>query len=242
MTRWCTFSLALMTVAVVSVATVAVASAESTPLPIIQTSLPGELYPINLGEHLEAKDELVDEAGGVLTAKEQSLLLNVAESTSLGKATIEYLGVEEQEKHKCHTEGDSEANGAILIPNAEWHLVYTGLSPENALETGALILFTKFTILCNASLFEIILTGPETQRMTYDADGGLIHVVDICGYPASGLQEIPAYYNSSSELIPTTLLVNPSGTGNKKACEQTEGTGLLATETGSAASMFSVLF
>ena len=150
MSRLKVLCLALMSVLVVGVMTASAASAESTPLPDLHTALPGETYPLYLGGGLASKSELVNESGGVLKGTEFSILLIASELTSLGQATIDFLGVINEEKTKCHTEGDSEAAGAILIPGAEYHLVYTSLSPTNTLELAGLILFTKFTIFCNS--------------------------------------------------------------------------------------------
>ena len=63
-----------------------------------------------------------------------------------------------------------------------------------------------------------------------------------CGNRTSAIQEIPYYYGDNLEEIPTTLLANPSGTGNKKSCESIEGTILLDPESNSLATMFSVLY
>jgi hypothetical protein len=214
------------------------------PLPALQTALPGEVYPLNLGGSLKITSELRSESGK-LTGKEFSILLHVVELTSLGTATIELLGVEEpKEKAKCNTAGDSEANGAVLVPNAEFHLVYSSLSP---FELAALILFTKFTITCNLGALESTITGPSTARIAVPApesgkegDNTSLQLASKCASTTTDLQEIPAYYNSSFELVPTTLLANISGTGASKACELIEGTTLLAPETGSSASMFAV--
>jgi hypothetical protein len=220
------------------------AAAGLTPVPLIFTALSGEGYPLNLGGSLKGTSELRSEAG-TLSAKEFSVLLHVAELTSLGTATIELLGVEEpKEKAKCNTAGDSEANGAVLVPNAEFHLVYSSLSP---FELAALILFTKYTITCNLGALESTITGPATARIvtpTPEAgkgeDNTSLQLASKCANKTTDLQEIPAYYNSSLELVPTTLLANIAGTGTKKACELIEGTTLLVPETGSAASMFAI--
>jgi hypothetical protein len=210
------------------------------PLPAIQTALPGEVYPLNLGGSLRSLSELLSEVGR-LSGKEVSVLLHVSELTSLGTAAIEFLGVEAPaEKSKCNTPGDSEANGAVLVPNAEFHLVYNSLSP---FELAALILFTKFTILCNMGLFEVTVTGPSTARVVVptpeSGDNTSLQMSSKCFSRTMGQQEISTYYNSSFEPVPTTLLMN-FGSGNKKTCEFIESTLLLTPETGSAASMFAI--
>lgn len=217
--------------------------------PRLKTALPGEAYPLNLGGHLKGKSELVTASGGTLVGTEFSILLHVVEETSLGTSVMDFLGVEEEEKHKCHTEGASEANGAVLVPNAEFHLVYTNTPLVAQLEMGALILFSKFTISCDAGLLETSVTGPSTARISVPApetgkegDGTSLEIASHCGNRTTALQEITEYYNEHLELTRTTLLANLSGTGNKPACEEIEGTTLLAPETGSSASMFSVLF
>jgi hypothetical protein len=58
----------------------------------------------------------------------------------------------------------------------------------------------------------------------------------------TGFQEIPYYYDDNFSRIATTLLLNPSGTGIKPACEEIEGTLLLTPETGTLATMFTVLY
>jgi hypothetical protein len=238
------FGVALMALFVVGVMTAAVASAESLPLPLIHTALPGETYPINLGGHLEGKSLLRSESG-TLQGTEFSVLLNVAELTALGTAVIDFLGVEEpKEKVKCNTPGDSEANGAVLVPNAEFHLVYTNFAP---LEIGALTLFTKFTIECNHDALETTTTGPSTTRVNVGKGGTEGDITDLeiisrCANTSTDIQEIPYYYNDSFSLEATTLLANISGTGTKKSCELIEGTTLITPETGSLATMFTVLW
>lgn len=247
MKRFKLLCLALMSVFAVGVMTAAAASAESTPLPDIHVALPSEAYPLNLGGHLAGVSKLENTAGGLLEGTEFSILLNVKELTSLGGATIEFLGVKEvKENHKCHTTGASEANGEVLIPNAEFHLVYTALSPKENLEVGALVLFTKFVVTCNAGLFEITNTGPSMSRLNLSTTGGLtegdandLQTASHC--PTNGVQELPYYYNDALERVATTLLANPSGTGNVQACEEIAGTILLTPETGSTGLMFSVL-
>lgn len=216
-------------------------------LPTIHTALPGETYPLNLGGHLTGTSKLFEEGGGALEGKEFSVLLNVAELTSLGTAVVDFLGVEEpKEKTKCSTPGDSEANGAVLIPGAEFHLVYTNLEP---LELGALTLFNKFIILCDAGTLEDITVGPSTTRVSVPAptagtegDISFLNIASHCFNTTLASQEIPYYYNDKGEVVPTTLLANLSGTGLKKSCEEITGTTLIAPETGSLATMFTVLY
>ena len=209
------------------------ASAESTPFPSIHTALPGETYPINLGGGLKSTSELAGEGGGILKATEFSLLLIASALISLGAATIELLGLGNSEGQKCHTEGDSEAAGAVLLPGAEYQLVYSSLSPPNALELAGLLSFTKFTLFCDAGTFENTFTGPLTSRLSVpesgagtEGDSTDIELGIHCGSRTTALQEIPYYYGDNLEEIPTTLLTNPAGTGKKKACWEIEGTNL----------------
>jgi hypothetical protein len=224
----------------------AAAEAESTPLPDIHTALPGETYPLNLGGHLAGASRLENTDGAFeLGAKEFSVLLSIRELTSLGEANLVFLGIEEvKEHHKCHTAGASETNGEVAFPDAEWHLVYTSLSPSEPLEVGALILFSRFIVTCNAGLFELTLTGPWLTRANVptpgEGDSTDVQIVSHC--PMLGVQELPYYYNDTLTRIATTLLVNISGSGNTQACQEIEGTILLTPETGSVATMFSVLF
>jgi hypothetical protein len=162
------FDLALMAVLVVGVMmTGAASSAASVPLPQIAAAL-GEAYPLNLGGSLTSGSLLRSEAGAQ-TAKEFSVLLSAAEPTSLGSAAIEYLGLEEPtSKHKCFTPGDSEVNGAVLLLNPEYHLIFFNFAP---LERGALVSFTKLFELCNKGGIELTITAPATARLTVDVGG-----------------------------------------------------------------------
>ncbi len=249
MRRLKVFGLVFVSVLVVGVVTAGAAFAESLPLPLIHTALPGELYPIDLGGHLSTTITLRNSSGGVLTAGEVSVLLSALELTALGLAIIDFLGLlEVASKEKCHTLGDSEANGAVLFPGAEYHLVYTGLSGlGEQLEVAGLVLFDKFTIFCSTNLVEYAITGPATTRVSLtkgtetEGDANDIETAWRCGSLTSGLQEIPYYYTDSSQRVATTLLWNVSGVGNAPFCVLIEGTVLLTPETGSAATMFTIL-
>ena len=220
------------------------------PTPRLKTALAGEAYPLDLGGHLKGTSELVTASGAALVGTEFSILLHIAEETSLGTAVVDFLGVEEGEKQKCHTEGDSEANGAVLVPSAEFHLVYTNIPLVVKLEVGALISFSKFTVFCNSGLIETAVTGPSMARVSVptpesgkEGDGTSLEIASHCAKPATGgLQEVTEYYNEELELTRSTLLANVSGVGNKPACEEIAGTTLLAPETGSSAVMYSVLY
>jgi hypothetical protein len=238
------FGVVLLAMFAVGVMMVGVAFAESLPLPLVHTALPGETYPINLGGHLAGASLLRSESG-TIEATEFSVLLNVAELTALGTAVLEFLGLEEpKEKVKCNTLGDSEANGAVLVPNAEFHLVYTSFAP---LEIGALVLFTRFTIECNHDALETTIRGPVMTRVNVGKGGAEGDITDLefisrCANTTTDIQEIPYYYNDSFSLEAVTLLANISGTGLKKSCELIEGTVLVTPETGSLATMFTVLW
>ncbi len=248
MRRLRVFGLMFGSVLVVGVVMVSAAFAESSPLPLIHTALPGELYPVNLGGSLTATTELRSAEGGLLNAREISVLLQAKELTALGSALVDFLGVvEEAGGQKCHTLGDLEVNGEVLLSGAEYHLVYTGLSGlGEQLEVAALILFDKVRVFCNADTFELSMTGPWTMRVSLttggvEGDASDIDVASRCVSETSGIQEIPYYYNDSSIRVPTTLLVNVQGTGNKPFCWLFGGTLLLTPETGSAATMFTIL-
>ncbi len=248
MRRLKVFGLVLVSLLIVGVMTAGAAFGESLPLPLIHTALPGERYPIFLGGQLAGEHELQNKAGGVLKAKEISVLLSALELTALGLAIIHFLGVEEvKTKQKCHVLGQSEANGEVLLPGAEYHLVYTGLSGNGEqLEVAGLVLFDKFVIFCNENALELVVTGPATTRISLtkgtetEGDANDIEVISHCSATA-GIQEIPYYYNDSLVRVPTTLLTNVSGTGNAPFCELVQGTLLLHPETGSAATMFTIL-
>jgi hypothetical protein len=247
MSRLKVFCLALLSLMVVGVMTAAAASAESTPLPDIHIALSGETYPLNLGGLLLSTNELQGSEGGVLEGTDVSTLLQALELTSLGAAFVEFLGVKQSkgEKKKCNSSGASEANGEVKLPNAEWHLVYTALSPGETLELGALTLFTKFIVFCNAGALEIPVTGPSLSRVNVpkpvlpEGDSTDIEIATHCT-PAR-LQQLPYYYNDKLERVPTTLLFSPTGT-TEPGCEEIPGTLLLTPETGSLATMFSVLY
>jgi hypothetical protein len=246
MRRLKVLGLALMAVLVVGVMTAAAASAESSPLPDIHTALPGEKYPLLFSGHQTGTSELVNESGGVLKGTEFSILLKALELTSLGEATIDFYNVGNSGGEQCNTPGD--APGVVLIPNAEYHLVYTSLSPAAPLELAGLVLFTKFALTCGG-VFEITVTGPFTMRISVpkpeagkEGDSTSLETAWHCGSLVTAIQEISYYYNDAFTQVPTTLLANFAGTGNKKACEEIEGTTLLTPETGSTATMFSVLF
>jgi hypothetical protein len=242
------FCLALMSAMAVNALAATLSSAESTPLPSIHTALPGETYPLNLGAHLAGVSKLENTGGSTLETDEFSALLAVKESTSLGGAVLVFLGLREvKEDHGCSTPGASEANGEVVIPNAEWHLVYTALSPSESLELGALMTFTKYTVLCNAGLYELTVTGPWLMRASVPApeagkegDSTDIDIDSHC--PTNGVQELPYYYDDTLTRVATTLLQNLEGSGNQQACEEIDGTVLLNPVTGSNATMFSVLF
>lgn len=127
--------------------------------------------------------------------------------------------------------------------------MYGSLSPSNALELASLTLFPAFFIECDKGASEIEVTGPSTTRVNVptpesgkEGDSTSLQIAVKCGNITSAIQEIPYYYNDALEEVPTTLLSNFSGTGKEKSCELIEGTTLLVPETGSLASMFTVLY
>ncbi len=245
------FGLALLTVLVAGVMTAAAASAESTPLPDIHTALPGERYPLYLGGRLKTSFLIRNAGGAALEGQEISVLLIASELTTLGEALIELLEVMRPlSVEKCKGGGGAESHGEVLLLGAEYHLVYTNLSPGETLAVAALILFDKLTVACNVGLFEVTITGPATARINVPTpeagtggDSTDIEVATHCRLPlTTGLQEISYYYNDTLSVVPTTLLMNVSGTGDEAACAEVAGTLLLTPETGSLSTMFSVLF
>ena len=127
---------------------VGAAFAESTPLPQIHTALPGESYPLNLlGQKTAAAEGEIALSNTTfeLPANTISVLLALSELGSLGTALVMLTGVGEPgEGAKCSTTGD--ASGVVLVPETQWHLVYTSLSPGKVLETAGLILVPRFTL------------------------------------------------------------------------------------------------
>ena len=163
---------------------------------------------------------------------------------------IVFLGVKEATapNNKCANKGGTEESGEVTLPNAEYHLVYTALSPSENLELAALVLFTKFTILCGkfAEPLEIVVTGPSMVRVNPTAgtegDGSALEIASHCSSVTAGAQELPYYYGDPLERIATTLLISVSGLEAKPGCEEIPGTILLTPETGSLATMFTVLW
>ncbi len=219
---------------------------ESTPLPDIHTALPGDAYPLYLGgeakaEGGEEKSIALANTNGLLPATSVSLLLTVSALTSLGAISVDFAGVHEKEGTKCNTTGD--AAGVVLVPSGEFHLVYAGLSPTSTLEAALLVLFTKFVILCGA--LETAVESPMMSRITErpeEGDQTSIEVNAHCSNITNGTQELSMYYNDSLALLEKQLLkANISGSGAVNACQEIKPSLLLSIETGSAASMFSIL-
>ena len=75
-----------------------------------------------------------------------------------------------------------------------------------------------------------------------EGDATDLELASHCVTGTAGAQELPYYYNDALERVATTLLSNPSGTGFAANCEEIPGTILLTPETGSLATMFSVLW
>jgi hypothetical protein len=232
----------------VSVVTATAASAESTPLPDIHTALPGESYPLALsGSAATGKGEVEDAGGTLLQYREASVSLSLKELTSLGEVGIVFLGMKEVVlETKCRSPlPASEEQGEVVFPNAEWHLVYTALSPTERLELGVLISFTKFAITCNAGLFELTFTGPWLVRLNVPTPeagkGGDSTDIELASKCAGDTPELPYYYNDALERIATTLLLDEEGMGNKPGCWALP-TVLLTPKLGSLSTMFSVLF
>ena len=250
MLRLKVFGVALVALFVVGVMTAGAAFAESTPLPQIHTALEKENYPLNLLGQKTAESEgqiALENTTSELPAGTISVLLALSELGSLGTALVLFTEVHEEAAvggTKCNTTGD--APGVVLVPETQWHLVYTSLSPSSVLETAGLILVPKFTITCGALLTttEGSNLGKFIETPGNSANGGdstQIESVTRCSKPA-GTQEVSSYFNDNLEELTKQLLkANISGLGNENSCEEVAGTLLLEVEPGSNASMFTVL-
>jgi len=244
MRRLKVFGLASVSLLVAGVMTAAAASVESTSLPDIRIALPGELYPLDLAGEVKSTGIKLQNEITELPAALISVLLLVSEFTSLGAALIDVGGVEIFAE-KCNTTGDGV--GVVLVPNAEWHLVYTSLSPGKVLETAGLILFSKFIIFCGAA--ETVVTGPWMWRLSpvpgNNTNGGDSTAVEAASHCASGkpsVQEVLSYFtDSSSEVTGQLLKASIIGTESTRACWEVPGTLLLVVASNSTTKMFSVL-
>ena len=247
MLRLKVFGVGLVALFVVGVMTAGAAFAESTPLPQVHTALPGENYPLNLlGQKTSAVEGEITLANtdGEVPAGTISVLLALSELGSLGTALVLFTKVHEEHapKVECNTTGD--APGVVLVPETQWHLVYTSFSP---LETGGLILVPKFSFTCGA----VITTteGPNLGKFveipgnsSNGGDSTQIATNTHCSNRETGTQELSSYFNDSSLLETGQLLkANISGLGNSNSCEEVAGTLTLEVEPGSNASMFTVL-
>jgi hypothetical protein len=253
MRRFRVFGMALMALFAVGVMTASAAFAESTPLPLIHTALKGEVYPINLiglVEQTEEGDIQLANADSTLEAKALHILLEAKELTALGQGTIVFLGVHEKGVggEKCNSTGG--AVGEVTIPDVEWHLVYTALSPKEILESAVLTLFSKLTFKCGA--LETTVTAPNLGRLLDKPESGLendsvdMEIHTHCSNIANGIQELSSYFNDKLELLTGQLLkANISGTGSVNSCQEIKPTLLLEIEKGTAggnsALMFTVL-
>ena len=250
MRRLKVFGMALMALFVVGVMTASAAFAESTPLPLIHTALKGEVYPINLVglvKQEKAGDIQLANADSSVPAEGLHILLEAKELTALGQGTIIFLGVH-QGTANCNTTG--AAAGEVVVPDVEWHLVYTALSPKENLESAVLTLFSKFVFSCEG--VETSVAAPSLGRVLDKPESGMendstdmeIHL--HCSNVVNGIQEISSYFNDKLELLTGQLLkANISGTGNVNSCEEVKPTLLLEIEKGTAggnsALMFTVL-
>jgi hypothetical protein len=249
MRRFRLFGLVLVSLFVVGVMTAAAASAESTPLPLIHTALPGETYPIDLEGEVKSAGIKLANPVKALPATLVSILLLVNELTALGPASIDFTGVKLETKF-CHTPGDSEPEGAVLIPDAEFHMVYTSLSPGKELETAGLILFSKFVIICGeVKPTEFVISPPSMSRLSEvpgnSANGGdstEIETATHCSNETNGIAELSSYFTDSSiEVTKQLLAVTVSGVGPENGCEEIPGTLLLTIGRNTLATMFTVL-
>ena len=217
--------------------------AESTPLPDITTALAGERYPIVIeGEAKQTVEGDITLASSTAQVPAESVRMaaTFTELTALGAATVEFKGVHEKgsEGAKCNTAGD--AAGVVLVPDAQFDVVYTGLSPSSVLETAGLVLFSKLLFTCGAieTTVEPALVV-RARRVTEGGDSTGLEVEAHCSNIANGIQELSAYFNGKLELREKQLLkANIAGTGNANACEEIKPTLLLNVTAGSTAKMF----
>ena len=251
MSRLNAFGAALAALFVVSVMTATAAFADSTPLPQVHTALPGENYPLYLlGQKTATTEGEIALANSTieLLAGTVSVLLALSELGSLGTALVMLTGVREEAAvggTKCSTTGDAE--GVVLLPETQWHLVYTSLSPGKELETGGLILVPRFTLTCGALVLTV--EGPSLGRFaeipgnsSNSGDSTQITTATHCSNEATGTQEVSLYFNDSSLKVTGQLLLeNFEGLGNENSCLEIGGTLTLEVEPGSNASMFTVL-
>jgi hypothetical protein len=245
MRRFAVFGLVLVSVVVVGVVMVSAAFAESTPLPLIHTALPGETYPIDIGGKVVSNAIQIQNTSGSLPMTLVSVLLEAKELSALGPAKITFTGVNEpKNKEKCETEGAGE--GTVIVPDAEWHMVYTALSPGHVLETAGLILFSQFTLHCGA--LETVVTGPLMMRFSEvpgnsanGADSTEIESATHCTTKV-GFAEISSYFTDSSiEVTKQLFSASISGGAEEFSCLEIPGTLLLTVEPVSLATMFTVL-
>jgi hypothetical protein len=248
MRRFRLFGLMLVSVVVVGVVTVSAAFAESTPLPLIHTALPGETYPIDIGGKVVSNGIQIQNTSGLLPATLVSILIEAKELTALGPAKITFTGVNEPTNNvKCETEGAGE--GTVIPPDAEWHMVYTALSPGHELETAGLILFSKFVIKCLGMIpLETVVTAPSLSRFSEvpgnSANGGDSTEIETGTHCTAkkGFAEISSYFTDSSiEVTKQLLTASISGGAEEFSCEEIPGTLLLTIEPASLATMFTVL-
>jgi hypothetical protein len=245
MRRFRLFGLALVSMVVVGVVMVSAAFAESTPLPLIHTALPGETYPIDIGGKVVSNEIQIQNTSGELPATLVSILIEAKELTALGPAKITFTGVNEpKNKEKCETEGAGE--GTVIVPDAEWHMVYTALSPGHELETAGLILFSHFVIHCGP--LETVVTAPSLSRFSEvpgnSANGGDSTEIETATHCSAkkGFAEISSYFNDKlEELTKQLLTASISGGAEEFSCELIPGTLLLTIEPASLATMFTVL-
>ena len=244
------FGVALVALFVVGVMTAGAAFAESTPLPQVHTALTGENYPLNLLGQKTATTEgeiTLANTTGELPAGTISVLLALSELGSLGTALVLFTEVHEEKNEavKCSTTGD--APGVVLVPETQWHLVYTSLSPGSELETAGMILVPPFTITCGA--LKTTTEGPNLGKFveipgnsSNGGDSTQIATTTHCASKVLGTQEVSSYFNDNlEELTKQLLTANISGQGAGNSCEEVAGTLLLEVEPGSNASMFTVL-
>jgi hypothetical protein len=211
--------------------------------PQIQTVLAGEAYPIILDGTSVAKGEnsiSLESSVAQLPARKLSVLLSVAESSSLGTLNATFSGVHEEgdEAIKCNGVGDSEAEGIVLVPGG-FQLAETNLT---TLELALIATFgSPLVILCDKGALEIAVTAPALSRVVpAEGDSTSIQLASRC--TKSGEQELSSYYNEEDTLLTKQLL--SVGFGGKKAsgCEEVEETVLLALAAESKAGMFTVLY
>jgi hypothetical protein len=214
--------LGLALVAVFALASaVAATSAMALELPDIHVVL-GEAAPVT-GEGTTGKKAkaavLETEVGSVLNAEELKILLKLEALSALGPVDFHFVNVTEGPGNttKCNTEGDSAAEGVVLV-KGEYHVV-AFKNAAGVLLQEVLVLFPETTIKCaklsikvrQPVLAKLIVAG-NTQVTSFGVDA-------ICA--GKGKQELTTYFNDEGKELTKQLITANFGLGFENGCEAT---------------------